>query len=192
MGRSAVARSRRYLRSGSDLLGSGAESKGDLVKVRLLATVAALVLSLVVGCHFASRNPPSTKSLQVPMKDVLTQSEISQSITLAVGNTLVVELGSNYTTPYRWAPDTTIGDSAIIKQLSHEFVPPSSDALGAPGTEMWTFAALRPGGDHRRHLVCQLRGEGRQTGVHLHPQRGRAISPCGGCGYATATWRCRA
>ena len=115
------------------------------MKVRLLATVAALVLSLVVGCHFASRNPPSTKSLQVPMKDVLTQSEISQSITLAVGNTLVVELGSNYTTPYRWAPDTTIGDSAIIKQLSHEFVPPSSDALGAPGTEMWTFAALRPG-----------------------------------------------
>lgn len=79
------------------------------------------------------------------MNDVLARSEISQSVTLAVGNTLIVELGSNYTTPYRWTPDTTIGDSAIIKQLSHEFVPPNSDALGAPGTEKWTFTALKPG-----------------------------------------------
>lgn len=115
------------------------------MKVRLLVTVAALVLSTVVGCHFASRNPPSTKTLQVPMTDVLTQSEISQTVTLAVGNTLIVQLGSNYTTPYRWNPDTRIGDSSVIKQLSHEFEQPASDALGAPGTEVWTFSALKPG-----------------------------------------------
>lgn len=116
-----------------------------MVKVRLLVTVAVLLLSTVVGCHFASRNPPSTKTLQVPMTDVLTQSEITQNITLAVGNTLVVELGSNYTTPYRWNPDTKIGDASVIKQLNHEFVQPTSDALGAPGKEEWTFAALKPG-----------------------------------------------
>lgn len=115
------------------------------MKVRPLATVAVLVLSSVVGCHFASRNPPSTKTLHVPMTKVLTQSEINQDVTLAVGNTLIVELGSNYTTPYRWTPDTTIGDPAIIKQVGHEFVPPASDALGAPGTEAWTFTALKPG-----------------------------------------------
>ncbi|RAU96708.1 hypothetical protein DQP58_09395 [Mycobacterium colombiense] len=115
------------------------------MKVRLLVTVAALMLSTVVGCHFASRNPPSTKTLHVPMTDVLTQSEISQTVTLAVGNTLIVQLGSNYTTPYRWNPDTKIGDSSVIKQLNHEFEQPASDALGAPGTEVWTFAALRPG-----------------------------------------------
>jgi inhibitor of cysteine peptidase len=115
------------------------------VRVRLLATVAVLMLSTVVGCHFASRNPPSTKTLQVPMNDVLTQSEIKQNVTLSVGNTLVVELGSNYTTPYRWTPDTTIGDASVIKQLSHQFVQPTSDALGAPGNEEWTFAALKAG-----------------------------------------------
>lgn len=115
------------------------------MKVRLLVTVAVLMLSTVVGCHFASRNPPSTKTLRVPMTDVLTQSEITQTITLAVGNTLIVQLGSNYTTPYRWNPDTKIGDSSVIKQLNHEFEQPASDALGAPGTEVWTFAALRPG-----------------------------------------------
>jgi inhibitor of cysteine peptidase len=114
-------------------------------KIRLLVTIAMLVSPMLVGCHFASRNPPSTKVLQVPMNDVLTQDAIKQSMTLAVGNTLIVKLGSNYTTPYRWAPEMKIGDPGILKQSSHEFVPPSSDALGAPGTEVWKFTALRPG-----------------------------------------------
>ncbi|EFG77916.1 chagasin peptidase inhibitor I42 [Mycobacterium parascrofulaceum ATCC BAA-614] len=114
-------------------------------KIRLLVTVAMLVSPMLVGCHFASRNPPSTKTLQVPMTDVLTKDTVKQSMTLSVGNTLVVKLGSNYTTPYRWAPDMKVGEPAVLKQISHEFVPPSSDALGAPGMEVWKFTALRPG-----------------------------------------------
>lgn len=114
-------------------------------KIRLWVTVAMVVSLLVAGCHFASRNPPSTRTLQVPMSDVLTQNAITQSITLTVGNTLIVKLGSNYTTPYRWTPDMKVGDSAVVKQISHEFVQPSTDALGAPGAEVWTFEALQRG-----------------------------------------------
>lgn len=116
-----------------------------VVKIRLLVTVAMLVSSLLAGCHFGSRNPPTSQTLEVPMSDVLRQGAITQNVTLAVGNTLTVKLGSNYSTPYRWAIDTKIGDSTIVKQTSHEFVHPTSDALGAPGTEVWTFAALKPG-----------------------------------------------
>jgi inhibitor of cysteine peptidase len=116
-----------------------------VVKIRLLVTVAMLVSSMLVGCTFASRNPPSNKTLQVSMDDVLKQSVIAQNVTLQVGNTLTVKLGSNYSTPYRWAIDTKIGDSSIVKQTDHRFVQPTSDALGAPGTEVWTFAALKPG-----------------------------------------------
>lgn len=115
------------------------------MKIRPLVAVVLLASSMVTGCHFASRNPPSAKILQVPMDDVLRQSAITQSITLSVGNTLTVKLGSNYTTPYRWKPQTQIADPSILKQESHEFVSPTSDALGAPGTEVWTFAALKPG-----------------------------------------------
>ncbi|HYB83449.1 MAG TPA: protease inhibitor I42 family protein [Mycobacterium sp.] len=115
------------------------------MKIRLLVTVAVLVSSTLSGCHFESRNPPSTRILQVPMADVLKQSAITQDITLNVGNTLMVKLGSNYSTPYRWKPDTEIGDPAVVKQIGHEFVQPTSDALGAPGTEVWTFTALKPG-----------------------------------------------
>ncbi|HTX97585.1 MAG TPA: protease inhibitor I42 family protein [Mycobacterium sp.] len=115
------------------------------MKVRLLVTVAVLVTLTASGCHFASRNPPSTKTLEVPMDDVLKQNVITQNIALAVGNTLIVKLGSNYTTPYRWAPETKIGDPTVIKQVGHQFVQPTSDALGAPGTEVWTFNALKSG-----------------------------------------------
>ena len=115
------------------------------MKIRLLVAVVVLVASAVSGCHFAPRNPPPTKTLQVSMDDVLKQKVIAQNVTLAVGNMLIVKLGSNYTTPYRWSPDTKIADPAIIKQDSHEFVQPTSDALGAPGTEVWKFTALKPG-----------------------------------------------
>ena len=116
-----------------------------VVKIRLLVTVAMLVSSMLVGCTFQSRNPPTSKTLQVSMDDVLKQSVITQNVTLSVGNTLTVKLGSNYSTPYRWTPDTKIGDSMIVKQTSHEFVQPTTDAMGAPGSEVWTFTALKPG-----------------------------------------------
>jgi inhibitor of cysteine peptidase len=115
------------------------------VKIRLLVTVAMVVSSTLVGCHFASRSPSPDKVLQVPMDDVLKQSAITQSVEITAGNTLTVKLGSNYSTPYRWAIATKIGDSTIVKQTDHRFVQPTSDARGAPGTEVWTFAALKPG-----------------------------------------------
>jgi inhibitor of cysteine peptidase len=116
-----------------------------LVKIRLLMAVAMLVSSAVLGCTFPSRNPPSTNTLQVPMDDVLKQSVITQSITLAVGNTLTVKLGSNYSTPYRWTADAKIGDPDVVKQTSHEYLRPSSRSIGAPGTEVWKFGALKAG-----------------------------------------------
>jgi inhibitor of cysteine peptidase len=115
------------------------------VKIRLLVTVAMLLSSTLMGCHMESRNPPTSATLQVPMEEVLRQSTITQSVTMAVGNTLKLQLGSNYTTPFRWLADAKIGDSSILKQDSHAYLGPSTDAMGAPGNEVWTFIALKPG-----------------------------------------------
>src|SRR6516225_382568 len=106
------------------------------VKIRLSVTVAMLVSSMLVGCHFASRSPSPNKILQVPMDDVLKQSVITQSVEMTAGNTLTIKLGSNYSTPYRWTIETKVGDSTIVKQTDHRFVQPISDTLGAPGTEV--------------------------------------------------------
>ncbi len=115
------------------------------VKIRLLVTVAMFLSSTLMGCHFESRNPPSSKTLQVSMDEVSKQNSITQNATLMVGNTLKVQLGSNYTTPYRWTADMKVGDSSILKQEGHVYVKPSTDALGAPGNEIWTFTALKAG-----------------------------------------------
>jgi inhibitor of cysteine peptidase len=116
-----------------------------LVKIGPLVVVAILVSSTVVGCKMESRSPSPIKTLEVSFDDVSKQSSITQNVTLAVGNTLKVQLASNYSTPYRWAPHTKIGDSGIVQQTGHEFVQPASEALGAPGTEVWTFTALKTG-----------------------------------------------
>jgi inhibitor of cysteine peptidase len=115
------------------------------VKIRLSVTVAMLVSSMLVGCNFASRNPPTSKTLVVPIEQVLKQNSITQNVTLAVGYTLKLQLGANYTTPYRWMPDAKIADKSVVEQNSHQYVQPSTDALGAPGTEVWVFTALKPG-----------------------------------------------
>jgi inhibitor of cysteine peptidase len=115
------------------------------VKIRVLVTVAMLLLSTLTGCHLGSRNPPTSKTLQVSMDEVLKQSSITQNVTLSVGNTLKLQLGSNYSTPYRWMADTKIAEPSVMQQTSHQYVAPSTDALGAPGSEVWTFTALKPG-----------------------------------------------
>jgi inhibitor of cysteine peptidase len=115
------------------------------VKIRLLVTVAMLLSSTLMGCHMASRTPPTSASLQVPMDEVLKQSSITQNVTMGVGNTLRLQLGSNYSTPFRWMADAKIGDPGVLKQDSHTYVGPSTDVMGAPGSEVWTFIALKPG-----------------------------------------------
>ena len=84
-------------------------------------------------------------TIQIPMDDVLKQSAISQDVTLAVGDTLKVTLGSNHTTPYQWTAEAGIGDRGVLKQISHDYVRPDSAALGAPGVEVWMFTALKAG-----------------------------------------------
>jgi inhibitor of cysteine peptidase len=117
----------------------------SLVKIRVLVAVAILISSTALGCRLESRNPSPIHTLQVSMDDVLKQSSITQNVTLSVGNTLKVVLGSNYSTPYRWNIDAKVGDSSIVKQTDHEFVKPTTDMVGAPGTEVWTFSVLKAG-----------------------------------------------
>ena len=111
------------------------------MKVRLLAAIA--VLLLLVGCSGGSK--AATKSIDVSLDDVLNQSAITRDITLAVGDSLKLSLGANHSTPFRWTPDPKIGDGAILRQASHEYVHSNTDRMGAPGTEVWLFTALKAG-----------------------------------------------
>ncbi|MBI2702385.1 hypothetical protein A9W98_19090 [Mycobacterium gordonae] len=111
------------------------------MKVKQLAVLALFLM--LVGCSSPSK--AATKTIDVPMDDVLNQSAITRDVTLAVGDTLKVSLGSNKSTPYRWTADPKIGDPALLRQASHEYLRGSTDRIGAPGTEVWTFTALKSG-----------------------------------------------
>ena len=115
------------------------------MQTRLLVMVVILVSSAVLGCTSGPASRAASKTIQVSMDDVLKQSVIGQDVTLAVGDTLKVTLGSNHTTPYHWTADAKIGDPTILKQTGHDYVRPNSAAMGAPGVEVWMFTALKAG-----------------------------------------------
>jgi inhibitor of cysteine peptidase len=116
-----------------------------IVKARLLVAVAVLMSSAVSGCTDGPGSRGASKTIQVSMDEVLKQSVIGQDVTLAVGDTLKVTLGSNHTTPYHWTADAKIGDSSVLKQTGHDYVRPNSGLMGAAGTEVWMFTALKDG-----------------------------------------------
>ena len=107
-------------------------------------------------------------TIQVPTDDVLKQSAVSRDVTLAVGDTLKVTLGSNHTTPYHWTAEAKIGDGAVLKQISHDYVRPDSAALGAPGVEVWMFAALKAGSTTVATDYTSIVGSDPNASVHVH------------------------
>jgi inhibitor of cysteine peptidase len=109
-----------------------------------LLRIAALVSMAVPACA-AGANP--TRTIEISMGDVINEKVITRDITLAVGDTLKVSLGANHTTPYSWTAEMQIGEPSILQQTKHEYVAPKSSPgfVGAPGAEIWTFAALKAG-----------------------------------------------
>ncbi|WP_423202314.1 protease inhibitor I42 family protein [Mycobacterium decipiens] len=107
-----------------------------------MVTLVLLVFLAVLGC---TSSRAANNAIDVPIDDVLTQSAITRDVTLSVGDTLKVALGSNRTTAYRWTADPKVGDAAILQQTGHEYVRPNTDRMGAPGTEVWLFTALQAG-----------------------------------------------
>ncbi|MFX1270006.1 MAG: protease inhibitor I42 family protein, partial [Promethearchaeota archaeon] len=55
-----------------------------------------------------------------------------------------ITLCSNHTTGFQWS-EARIGDETLVEEVSHEFVPPNGQTVGAAGKEVWTFKALKEG-----------------------------------------------
>ena len=65
-------------------------------------------------------------------------------INAAVNEQFIVQLESNVTTGYSWFV-TQISNSAVVTKLAEEYIPPAGSALGAPGSQQFTFKALAVG-----------------------------------------------
>lgn len=118
------------------------------MRSRLVTTALAMALA-VPGCSGKAEPPtpsgPTTTTIAVSYEDLLNQKTVTRDVSLAVGDTLQISLGSNASTGYRWSPDLQISDPAVLAQAGHEVITPSGAPPGAPGSEVWALQATGRG-----------------------------------------------
>ncbi|UXA04446.1 protease inhibitor I42 family protein [Mycobacterium sp. SMC-2] len=89
--------------------------------------------------------PGSTTNIVELSPHVTEGQSTTSDVALGIGEVLRLSLDSNPgSTGYSWT-DAQIADATVVQQKSCEFVPPQGGLIGAPGTEVWTFEALKTG-----------------------------------------------
>ena len=74
-----------------------------------------------------------------------------KEVVLVPGDTLVVKLGLNPTTGYRWTEKPANSNPRVLKRKSHEYIrrdgkgPSGRPMVGVGGIETWTFNAAKNG-----------------------------------------------
>jgi inhibitor of cysteine peptidase len=112
----------------------------------VIRLIALLTLALALAGCGSIKKPPGTTNIDVSYDDLLNRKRIRVDISLAVGDTLRVNLASNPSTGYQWDAQAQIRDPAVIAQRDHYDSGPAGAHLpGAPGTATWTFQALAAG-----------------------------------------------
>jgi len=75
----------------------------------------------------------------------MTEKHITKEVEINYPGSLTVSLASNPTTGFQWE-EVKIGDSSVITEYEHEFVPPeATGVVGASGKDVWTFKPLGRG-----------------------------------------------
>ena len=85
---------------------------------------------------------PTTAAAAPSAGLTVTEADNGQTVQVAAGGTVVVELPGNPTTGYIW--QVTANDESILLPTGYEFTP-DSDAMGAGGMEQFKFNAMAPG-----------------------------------------------
>lgn len=114
----------------------------------LAILAAAMTASSLTGCTGQSDPPisgPQTTTIEVSYDDLLNQNHVTRDLTLKVGDTLQVSLGSSPSTGFGWTPQMQITNPAVLAQTGHEVLAPASGRPGASAREVWVMQALATG-----------------------------------------------
>jgi inhibitor of cysteine peptidase len=137
----------------------------------LLLMAVALALGSAAFATPAVQRPPLEEI-------VVTTVDDGSEVELSEGQVLVVRLQANPSTGYGWQI-VQPGEEDILRQADVEEFLPESDLLGAPGTQILRFEAVRGGDttlklDYRRPWDTEAAPEG-TFGLRV-----RAVAPAGG------------
>ncbi len=107
-------------------------------RARLVAAALALVLAAtVVGCA------PGTSDTQPPPAAEISEGDRGVTQQIEIGQEIRLSLDANPTTGYSWSLDGPL--PAQLKQVGEPTFTAQSDALGAGGVQVWTFAGAASG-----------------------------------------------
>jgi inhibitor of cysteine peptidase len=84
------------------------------------------------------------------------ERDLTRSIALKVGDELVLLLGENPTTGYRWTMEQTAG--SVLSSNGSAFAP-AAGGLGAAGQRRWSFIAKAVGDTHVELKLARSGGE---------------------------------
>jgi inhibitor of cysteine peptidase len=108
------------------------------LKIFLVFTILASVL-LLPACVVTSHDYTS----EVSCDEFYADGNRSDEFTVEVGDKIRVELCSNPSTGFEWDYEMTVED--VLNEEDYDFQDPEGGAIGAAGTEMWTFEAIETG-----------------------------------------------
>jgi inhibitor of cysteine peptidase len=117
-------------------------------RIALLIVGSILVISFL-ACAPAATPPtppaPEPVSVTVTCDQFSQNAHIVQNVTAAPGALITVTLCSNPSTGFSWGEQAQISDKEVLKQTSHKTVAATTSMPGAPGSQVWTFQALKAG-----------------------------------------------
>jgi predicted secreted protein len=82
--------------------------------------------------------------LGISCNEFAEKQHIEEDIEVNAGEEFQITLCSNQSTGFQWS-EAQIDDESVAEEVSHEFVSPSGQVVGAAGKEVWTFKALKEG-----------------------------------------------
>ena len=115
-------------------------------KVVVMAGLVTVLLA-AVGCSPAvGASPADESNVEVSVDEFIDANDIVKTVEVPEGGVLTVSLGSNPSTGFSWIEDALIGNPAVVRQTTSEYVAPEAQGLvGASGSQVWTFEALQTG-----------------------------------------------
>ena len=121
------------------------------MKAKLIPICAVAIVSILLfGCSQPAEAPGlefmQDASSELTCEMFQEQPHHSGDIVLGVDGTLTVILCSNPTTGFEWLELPQISDTSVLRQETHEFMPPEDEnIIGGAGKEIFTFKTLKKG-----------------------------------------------
>ena len=111
-----------------------------------LVKLFLVILPLIMLFSLTACSAGIPISIEIPYDDFIEDQHFDWTANVDYGDTVVITLGSNPTTGFTWPDIVQIGDQEILKQVSHEFIPPEqTGTVGSSGKDKWTFKTLNKG-----------------------------------------------